>query len=60
MVTSALQPRGVVALSDETWTGVSNDGLTIPAGRRVRVVAVDGLLLTVEAEVGPATIEGQE
>ena len=60
VVTSALQPRGVVALADETWSSVSNDGLTIPAGHRVRVVAVNGLLLTVEAEGGPAAIEGQE
>ena len=60
VVTSALQPRGVVALSDETWSSVSNDGLTIPTGRRVRVVAVNGLLLTVEAEGGPAAVEGQE
>ena len=60
MVTSALQPRGVVALADETWSGVSNDGLTIPAGHRVRVVAVDGLVLTVEVVGGPVTVEGQE
>ena len=60
VVTSSLNPRGVVALSDETWSSVSNDGLTIPAGRRVRVVAVSGLLLTVEAEGGPAAVEGQE
>jgi len=60
VVTSSLNPRGVVALSDETWSSVSNDGLTIPAGRRVRVVAVNGLLLTVEAEGGPAAVEGQE
>ena len=60
VVTSPLDPRGVVALSDETWSGVSNDGLTIPAGRRVRVVAVNGLLLTVEPEPGPAAVEGQE
>ena len=60
VVTSALEPRGVVALSDETWTGISNDGLAIPAGRRVRVVAVNGLVLTVEADAGPAAVEGQE
>ena len=60
IVTSALRPRGVVALADETWSGVSNDGLTIPEGRRVRVVAVQGLLLTVEADAGPAAVEGQE
>ena len=60
IVTSALRPRGVVALADETWSGISNDGLTIPEGRRVRVVAVQGLLLTVEADAGPAAVEGQE
>lgn len=60
VVTSALRPRGVVALADETWSSVSNDGLTIPAGHCVRVVAVNGLLLTVEAEGGPAAVEGQE
>ena len=60
IVTSALRPRGVVALAEETWSGVSNDGLTIPEGRRVRVVAVQGLLLTVEADAGPAAVEGQE
>ena len=60
IVTSVLRPRGVVALADETWSGVSNDGLTIPEGRRVRVVAVQGLLLTVEADAGPAAVEGQE
>ncbi len=60
VVTSALQPRGVVALADETWTGVSNDGLNIPAGRRVRVTAVNGLVLTVEVDAGPAAVEGQE
>ena len=60
VVTSALQPRGVVALADETWSSVSNDGLHIPAGHRVRVVAVSGLLLTVEVEAGPAAVEGQE
>ena len=44
-VTSSLNPRGVVALSDETWSSVSNDGLTIPArppcprGRRERPAA---------------------
>ena len=60
VVTMPLQPRGVVALGNETWTSISSDGLTIPAGRRVRVVAVDGLVLTVEAMGGPSTVEGQE
>jgi membrane-bound serine protease (ClpP class) len=58
VVTSALQPRGVVALADETWSSVSNDGRHIPAGHRVRVVAVNGLMLTVQVEAGPAALEG--
>lgn len=60
VVTSAIQPRGVVALADETWSGVSQDGLPIPVGRRVRVVGVDGLVLTVEAVGVSPTVEGQE
>ena len=60
LVTSSLQPRGIVALHDETWSGVSSDGAPIPAGSRVRVVAVDGLLLTVEAVGSPVAPEGQE
>ena len=61
LVTSPLQPRGIVALHDETWSGVSSDGSPIPAGRRVRVVAVDGLLLTVGSGVGSTVApEGQE
>ena len=55
VVTAALQPRGIVALPDETWSAVSNDGLSIPAGQQVQVVGVQGLLLTVAAigEVEP-------
>lgn len=60
VVTSELRPRGIVALADETWSSVSSDGLPVPAGRRVRVVGVEGLLLTVEVIGGPAAIEGQE
>ena len=60
VVTSALRPRGIVALADETWSSVSNDGLPVPEGRRVRVVAVEGLLVIVEVVGGPATAEGQE
>ena len=54
VVTSALQPRGIVALRDETWSAVSNDGLGIAAGQRVQVVGVEGLLLTVAAIDGVA------
>ena len=60
VVTSPLQPRGIVALHNETWSGVSSDGALIPAGRSVRVVAVDGLVLTVKVVGVPAAPEGQE
>ncbi len=60
VVTSALQPRGIVALADETWSSVSSDGMPIPAGRRVRVVAIEGLLLSVETVGADAAVEGQE
>ena len=60
VVTSPLQPRGIIALADETWSGVSSDGMTLPAGHRVRVVAVEGLVLTVESVGGPPAVAGQE
>lgn len=60
VVTSALQPRGIVALRDETWSAVSNDGLGIAAGREVQVVGVDGLLLTVAAIDGVAAADEGE
>ncbi len=60
VVTSPLQPRGIIALHDETWSGVSSDGSSIPVGRNVRVVAVEGLVLTVAVIDGSAAPEGQE
>ena len=60
VVTSDLRPRGVVDLGNETWSGVGADGAYIPVGRRVRVVAVDGLLLTVEPIGSVPATEGQE
>ena len=59
-VTRALDPRGVVNLGDETWSAVSDDGSVLREGVQVRVVAVDGLLLTVEAVRSPPAVEGQE
>ena len=59
-VTRALDPRGVVNLGDETWSAVSDDGSTIPEGSQIRVVSVNGLLLTVEPTRSPPTVEGQE
>lgn len=60
VVTSDLRPKGIVDLGNETWTGVGVDGAQIPVGRRVRVVSVDGLLLTVEPVGSVPTTEGQE
>lgn len=56
IVTSPLQPRGIVSLGSETWSAASSDGLPIPAGHPVRVVGVAGLLLTVAA-IAPTETE---
>ena len=59
-VTRALDPRGIVDLGDETWSAISSDGETIREGSQIRVVAVRGLLLTVESIASPPTMEVQE
>ena len=59
-VTRVLDPRGIVNLGDETWSAISDDGATIREGSQIRVVAVRGLMLTVESVASPPTIEGQE
>jgi membrane-bound serine protease (ClpP class) len=43
-----LDPVGEVFVAGALWKGVSTDG-AIPAGATVRVVARDGLVLSVEA-----------
>ncbi|MCS7062176.1 MAG: nodulation protein NfeD [Anaerolineae bacterium] len=48
-VRQALNPRGTVQLAGETWSAESDSG-PIAAGRRVRVVGVDGLTLKVRPE----------
>ncbi len=61
VVTSNLTPRGIVALSDETWSATSADGTHVPVGRQVRVVGSTGLTVTVEELVqGAPAPEGQE
>ena len=59
-VTRVLNPRGIVNLGDETWSAISDDGATIREGSQIRVVAVRGLMLTVESVASPPTVEGQE
>ena len=46
-VTAALTPRGTVRVANDTWTAVSADGSRIDAGESIRVIRVDGLVLTV-------------
>ncbi len=57
VVTKSLRPSGVVLVGSEHWSA-RVDGGSVPRGTRVRVVAVDGLRLTVrpideKAPVGP-------
>ena len=59
-VTTDLRPRGIVALGDETWSAESSDGSTVPAGLQIRVVGVNGLLLSVEVVGTLPAPEGQE
>lgn len=43
-----LQPRGRVWFQGQGWTAVTRDEQAVPAGRDVRIVAIDGLTLVVE------------
>lgn len=47
-VRTDLQPRGRVWFQGQGWSAVSRSDETIPAGQRVRIVAVNGLTLVVE------------
>ena len=42
-----LTPRGTVQVESEVWTAVSEDGNVIESGERVRVLKVEGNILTV-------------
>ena len=46
-VYSRLEPRGLVRLSDENWTAISEDGSVIDQGEQVIVIDVNGVVLTV-------------
>ena len=50
IVASDLAPRGLVRLGEQTWTAVSQDGTVIPQGEPVKVINVDGLILTVSSQ----------
>jgi len=52
--TTGIDPEGMVDLKGGTWRARTNRATPIPAGERIRVVAIDGLLLEVEPESGGA------
>ncbi|HWI03223.1 MAG TPA: NfeD family protein [Acidimicrobiales bacterium] len=56
--TTGIDPEGMVDLRGGTWRARTNRATPIPAGERVRVVAIDGLLLEVEPETGGAKDAG--
>jgi membrane-bound serine protease (ClpP class) len=45
---TALEPRGKVFVHGEIWQARLVDGRSCPAETEIRIVAVEGLLLTVE------------
>ena len=49
-----VDPDGVVVIAGARWRARTNRATPIPAGDRVRVVAVEGLVLEVEPEEGGA------
>jgi membrane-bound serine protease (ClpP class) len=49
-----VSPDGTVEVRGAQWRARTNRATPIPAGDRIRVVAIDGLLLEVEPEVGGA------
>jgi membrane-bound serine protease (ClpP class) len=55
----ALEPEGPVYVKGAMWRGRSTNG-PIPAGARVRVRAVDGLVLRVQAEPAPEPAADRE
>jgi len=56
--TTGIDPEGMVDLKGGKWRARTNRATPIPAGERVRVVAIDGLLLEVEPETGGAKDAG--
>lgn len=55
---TGIDPEGTVDLRGGVWRARTNRATPIPAGDRVRVVAIDGLLLEVEPETGGAKDAG--
>ena len=51
-VIEACDPAGRVKLRGEIWSAIAVDGRTFAPGERVRVTAVDGLVVRVGPEAG--------
>jgi membrane-bound serine protease (ClpP class) len=51
---TAVEPEGTVRVRDALWRARANRATPIAAGDRIRVVAIDGLVLEVEPEEGGA------
>ena len=47
VVSSTLKPEGQVKIYGEIWRAVSDTGKNIKQGKKVRVISIDGLTLTV-------------
>ena len=47
VVTTELAPRGTVQVENEVWTAVAEDDIVVQTGEKVRVVSVEGPILTV-------------
>ena len=59
LATTELAPQGMVRLQDELWTGVAEGTDPIPAGDHVRVLSVNGVVLSVvrtEEELSPGQL----
>jgi membrane-bound serine protease (ClpP class) len=55
---SGVDPDGTVKVHGAPWRARTNRATPIPEGEIIRVVAIDGLLLEVEPEVGGARDAG--
>lgn len=47
VATTDLAPEGSVRVADEVWTAVTEDDIVIKTGERVKVIKVEGTILTV-------------
>jgi membrane-bound serine protease (ClpP class) len=53
VVTSDINPRGTVRVKTEVWTAETPSGAVVKAGEKVRVVGMEGVILTVEPLPSP-------